>query len=645
MRRMKLKQWLLLALRTLAIAFLVLAFARPTVESAWASVFGARVEMATAVIVDNSQSMTVRDTQGELFDQAKELASAIVADSRPGDELFLISTSTGPLRPTAFRQPGSAQDALETLEIQPSSATLGSSLRTAFGLFDQALLPDRHVLILSDFQRTFLRDSVLIPAPAGTKITLMPLGERIHPNTAVREVAVTSRILEVGRPIVIEATLERFGPSLDEDVQVSVYVEGERVAQSATRLATGVPTTVELTVTPRRSGRLAASVQIESDAFPFDDVRHLVLHIPESRRVLLVQGEGQSTDFVSLALQLGAGDERFNIITVLESHLPEQQLDLFDVVALVGPSSLADGTRASVERYVAAGGGILVFPSMRSNESLSSLLQALGVGMFGPLRGSAGSEASVATVSDAAYEHPVFEGMLDSRGDRTRIESPEIRQFAPLNPLAGQAVISLSGGYSFLHEVRYEQGTVLVYSVAPDPEWSDFPMRGLFVPLMHRSVQLLAADAESDASIEMGSTSSLRITGVGPGLTLVDPQGEESIPEQRVVPGGVLLDLDELREPGIYDVTDGNRMVYRFAANTGIEESDLTPMSPADAVRFVEDLTGAEVHLLDASGGRGLAAASLAADGPVHTELWKFFLMLALLCLLVEMTVTVRWKR
>src|SRR5690554_5352452 len=80
MRRMKLKQWLLLALRTLAIAFLVLTFARPTVESAWASVFGARVEMATAVIIDNSQSMTVRDSQGELFDQAKELAASLVAD-------------------------------------------------------------------------------------------------------------------------------------------------------------------------------------------------------------------------------------------------------------------------------------------------------------------------------------------------------------------------------------------------------------------------------------------------------------------------------------------------------------------------------------------------------------------------------------
>lgn len=645
MRRMKLKQWLLLALRTLAIAFLVLTFARPTVESAWASVFGARVEMATAVIIDNSQSMTVRDSQGELFDQAKELAASLVADGRPGDELFLISAADGPLRPTAFGQPGSAQDALETLTIGPSSMSIGSSLQAAFGLFDQASLPDRRVLVISDFQQTFLRDSSFIPAPAGTKITLMPLGERVHPNTAVREVTISGRIPEVGQPLIVAATLEHFGPSSEEEIQVSLYVEGERVAQSAARITSDVPATVELTVTPRRSGRLAAYVQIESDAFPFDDVRHLVLNIPESRRVLLVQGEGQAADFLSLALQLGDEDERFIVTTVPESRLPEQQLELFDVVALVGPASLADGTRATIERYVASGGGVLVFPSTTSNESLSALLQNLGAGSFGPLRRSATASTSLAGVAGAAYDHPLFEGVLDFQGDTPRLESPEIRQFVPFNPMAGQSLISFSGGTPFLHEVRYEQGTILIYAVAPDLSWSDFPTRGLFVPLMHRSIQLLAAEVESEAAIELGNTTSVRIPGVGPGLMLVDPQGEESIPEQRAVPGGVLLDLDELAFPGVYDVMDGSRVVYRFAANGGIEESDLTLVSAADAVRFVENMTGAEVSVLDAAGGRGTAAASLAADGSIHTELWQLFLTLALVCLLIEMAVTVRWKK
>ena len=42
MRRMRLKQWLLLLLRTLAIVCLVLAFARPTKTSVWEDVFGER---------------------------------------------------------------------------------------------------------------------------------------------------------------------------------------------------------------------------------------------------------------------------------------------------------------------------------------------------------------------------------------------------------------------------------------------------------------------------------------------------------------------------------------------------------------------------------------------------------------------------
>ncbi|MEO1630684.1 MAG: BatA domain-containing protein, partial [Bacteroidota bacterium] len=61
MRRVRVKQWLLLALRTLAILCLVLAFARPAVEGAWAGLFGGRVPTSMAVVIDNSLSMTQRD--------------------------------------------------------------------------------------------------------------------------------------------------------------------------------------------------------------------------------------------------------------------------------------------------------------------------------------------------------------------------------------------------------------------------------------------------------------------------------------------------------------------------------------------------------------------------------------------------------
>ena len=61
MQRVKIKQWLLLALRTLALLFLILAFARPTLTGNLAGVLGGQGPAALGVVVDTSPSMALRE--------------------------------------------------------------------------------------------------------------------------------------------------------------------------------------------------------------------------------------------------------------------------------------------------------------------------------------------------------------------------------------------------------------------------------------------------------------------------------------------------------------------------------------------------------------------------------------------------------
>jgi hypothetical protein len=646
MRRMRLRQWLLLALRTLAIAFIVLAFARPTVESAWAGLLGARVETATALIVDDSRSMTVRDAQGDLLTQAVELASAVADSRRPGDELFLLTTTRGPLRERAFRQPAAALDALAEIEARPGAPLLGSTLEHAFDLVRTAGPRNVEVVLLSDLQARTFADTVLVPAPEGVRLTLLPLGDRRQANTAVTDARVVSQVLEVGRPALIEATLIHHGPGSAAGVQASLFLEGERVAQATVDLDPGIPVTVQFTATPRQRGWLAGEVRLEADAYPYDDVRYLAVHVPETRRVLVVQGEGQRADLLQLALSLGdeAGG-RFDVRVVNEGQLAGEVLEAYQVVILVGLATLATGERAALARYVADGGGVMLFPAAGPNEALSALLSDLGGGRYAPLQGRVGGDEVVARFGAVAHEHPLFEGMLSESDRRGRLESPDFFAVAPAAPAAGQTLIELSGGRPFLHEVRHGRGTALVFAAAPDPRWGDFPTRGLFVPLLHRSVYLLAADGTGGDALVLGEGGSVRLAATSEGLRITGPGSLEFVPEQRAVPGGVIVDIDPtLAEPGMYSVMDGDRLVRRIALNVDAHESDLTPLNPAEAARHLESLTGAPVQVLDASAGRGLAAAHRLAEGHAGVELWNVFLLLALLCLVVEQMVAMRWR-
>lgn len=646
MRRVRIKQWLLLALRTLAIACLVLAFARPTVQSGWATVFGGNVQTSTALILDNSLSMTVRDAQGELMTQAKELASAVVEVSDSGDEVFVVNTVRGSDRPAAFDNAGPALDAIAEVQAEPGAGTTGESLARAFALLDGAENPAREALVVSDLQASTFLDSARVPAPEGVRVTLLPVGDRVHANVAVTDARVLSRVVEAGQPVEVEATLVNYGSEPVEDYVASLYLDGERVAQAAADLEPDVPATVQLIATPQRRGWLRGEVRTEADEFEWDNTRYLTLHVPETRRVLLVEGAGQRSDLVELALGLGGEQTRFAVTTVPESALAAQDLDAFDVVVLVGPESLASGERAAVARFVQSGGGLMVFPSERAEAAdYDALFTALGGGRLGAAVGTLGGAAPVAQFGRVDLEHPLFEGVFED-GLQSRVESPTITFARPYVPGAGDenTLVDLTTGAPFLQEIRSGGGTALVFAVAPDPRWGDFPVRGLFVPLLYRAVYYLAADADVSEALVVRQPGSLRVSGAAEGLRLVG-DGTEFVPEQRSVPGGVLLEIDAgVTEPGIYDVMDGDRLVRRVAFNPDARESDLAVLAPEEARRRLEEATGAEVRLLDAAGERGRTAAEQIAEERTGVELWNVFLLLALLFLVAEMLVAMQWK-
>ncbi len=649
MRRVRLKQWLILLLRTLAIACLVLAFARPTKTSVWEGVFGERSPTATALVIDNSLSMTMRDVQGAYLDQAKSLAAAWVEGAQPGDELFLVPTAVQfDAGRMDFVSREAALDAIEELEVLAGAETASAAISRAASLLEGAANPKRDIILINDLQTATFVDSIRAVVPEDIQLTLMPLGERDHENTAVTGVEIASRIIELGRPVELSTTIERFGDSAD-GYGASVFVEGERVAQTAADLTERTPETIPFTFTPARRGWLRGEVRVEPDEAEWDDVRYFTLNVPQAQRVLVIRGTNARADHVMVALGVAGERGTLDVTQADESNLAALGVDNFDAVVLVGPQDLSSGENAQLERYVDDGGGLLVFPG-ETPASFNGLLGAIGGGRFdgvvGELDGS-----SLGGFGGSDLEHPLFEGIFDDASGRPRLESAEVSQAARYVPggLDESTLIRLAGGTPFLQEVRHGQGSVLVYSVAPDPRWSDFSMRGLFVPLMYRSVVYLASsDPSGTSSLLVGEAGVVRIENVvnSTPLRLVGQEGGEWTPAQRTVPGGVLLDVDEsISTPGVYDVMQGEILLSRVAINLDPRESDLATLDPTDAVEQLQEVTGRPVRLLNAAGGAGLAAAQRMQEDRRGFELSSIFLALTLAFLLAEMLVAMQWKR
>jgi hypothetical protein len=653
-QRVRIKEWLLLALRMLAIACLVLAFAQPTLTGDLGGVAGRTVRTAHALVVDNSLSMRVGSEEGgTALDQAKDRASGVLRTVGGDDEVVVWPTARrGEQEPSLSTNPGVAEDALSALEPRAGAASLARSVAAAAEAVAASDAPRRVVYVAGDFQRSTLGDSIATQVPDGVEVRLLPVGTRAAANVGVTDVSVVSRIAEVGEPVQIEATLVNHGDEPLPNYVASVYLDDERVAQTTTTLEPGLQRTVSFTVTPQRRGWLRGAVATESDDFPPDDRHHFTLHVPEERRVLVVRGTGQQTRYVDLALssEMTADRIAFQRTAIEESALASAELGQYDTVLLVGPRSLSSGAVDALTRYVERGGGVLLFPSEQATpQTYDGLLQALGAGRVQGFSGSLSGEGSVASFDRVDLEHPLFEGVFSrERRPDAEIEQPRIYYTANLRPSgrSGQTLIELTSGVPFLHETRMGSGALLWMAVAPTPRWSDLPVRGLFVPLLYRSVYYLSAGASvAGEQLVAGAPGELRISGLPPGtsLRLVGPEGTEVAPEQRSLFGATLLRVGRsLDQPGVYDVQAGETLVRRVAVNVDPAESDLR-VAPADsAAARLQSVLRAPVQPVEGSGAAEVAETLRTQQA--GTEIWNVFLLLALAFLVAEMVVARVWR-
>ena len=650
MRRLRVRQWLLLALRTLAILFLVLAFAQPTRPGAWDGVFEAGAARSLALVVDNSLSTGLRDAEGARLDGARALADGLVSATGRGDERTLVTTAPQPgLSPVAYRTPEPVQDALAELAPASGAASLSATLARAASLLEGAQHPRREIVAFSDLQASTLTDSAGARLPEDVAVTLVAVGAGGEVrNTAVTDVRVESQIIEPGRPVEVAATVERWGGEA-ETIAARLFLDGRPVAEGAADVAPGRPATVRFTATPPARGWLGGEVRIEPDGAEWDDARSFALRVPPPPRVLLASGGDARADLARLALEVAAERGALNVTEVDEAGLAGADLDAFDAVFLVAPRTVGAGVAQSLARFARGGGGVLLFAGEGvAAGGADALLGALGAGRFSGARGqtatASGAPEATARLGDADLGHPVFAGVFADASPR--LEEVAISRLAEYRASGGATLLGTTAGPPLLHETRTGDGALLVMSVPPDPAWSELPERGLFVPLVLRAASYLAAGSEiaDAAALSSREGGSVRVEGAEAGapLRLIGPGGVTLTPPQRTVPGAVVLSVGpEAAEPGLYRVLQGERELRVVAVNGDARESDPTPLGADAAAEVLERETGRPVRVLEAADG---LAALEREGGASGVPLWTWCLALALACLVAESLVASRWR-
>ena len=238
----------------------------------------------------------------------------------------------------------------------------------------------------------------------------------------------------------------------------------------------------------------------------------------------------------------------------------------------------------------------------------------------------------------------MFEETAPGKQRSPSIESPRVyREIRPEVGTNGRSIITLSDGSSFLTEYTTGEGHLLLFSVEANIGWSDFPVKGLFAPLLHRATVYLAGGNQNTSTGIVGEVikvvTRLKRQGTRDVYSFESPGGFEQriIPQTNVASGMSVFESAPTTESGVYELRSGKNPIHATAMNINPGESDLHRATDSDQARFWQKIGVNYSKVTRIQTPEKLETAVV--ESRLGIELWKYVIVAAILVALIEMAV------
>jgi len=388
-RRIRFEQWLLVALRCLALALIALLVARPFVQPGLVTtLLGGRGPVQRIVVLDDSASLAFQDGATPEFARLREAALRLLSwlgQESPGDAATLYLTS----RPDEPLLAGQRLSGVKLAELRErlqrwAPVNYPARPRAVFTKIADGLASSRgvsaDVYVLSDFQRTDwlagtgAGGSTFAPLsaldPQRVRVILIASGLSPRSNVALADVSQRRAHTIAGLPAVVQVAVANYSGHPLRNVNVRLEAEGA-VQPSATieQLEAGATQTVSAEVTFSEPGPRELTVDLGAvDGFVLDNVRRVAVPAREALHVLLVNGAPSADplrDEAYLARTALSPPGQFSSgvdLQVIEAgQLEAANLAAYDCVLLCNVPPPTEWVVAGLRNYVAQGGGLVMF--------------------------------------------------------------------------------------------------------------------------------------------------------------------------------------------------------------------------------------------------------------------------------------------
>lgn len=560
-RWLKLRDVLLLILRTLFLVFGVLALAGPV----WRGRFPlGKMKAHVVIILDDSYSTEAR------FGDLRLTALRVLDELSPGSRVALL-TPSGRVWDSLWEEPAVFRERIEELEASGSGRSLKASWDAALRLAEGSKASTRRLVIISDGQEHAVDFLKAKRIPEDIEVYCF-LDERSSPdNSSITDVELYPAVPLPQQEHRVRIGVRRAGKR--EEGRLSLFVDERMVEERRINLSEGRQE-IEFRL-PQGAGEVR--VVLDSDSITADDQRFLLAAGGRLLRVALVGDE--TSEFLELALRVGSGIDVQRVTPSAAAGLSALSCDL---LIWDGATSCPPQVRAAARQ------GLPVLVLLNGEvEDVEHAFDFLGTSS------SEGFEILAAS--------SLFADLKE--GDRRQIH---ITRYVRLRPAGGQVILSLSGGDPLMLADTSES----IYYLATrfTPRNTNLVYRALFPAMMQRIAGYVAGESFQSERL-IGDTLRVRVSG-GKALFVETPRLHYEITPRRA-DGAYVVQFTHTADGGFYRIGQET-----FVVNPDPKEASSVKINPSELEK-----RGIEVYPLGSSTPRKLwlyalilAAACLAVE-------------------------------
>ena len=479
--------------------------------------FGLGATKDVVLIVDGSSSMAIVNDGKTNFERAIEETKKYV-ELAPRNTAFAVIIG-GPvpqvLNPVPVADKRVVMNALDRLYLANGTMQIAANLTAAAVTLAAGRNAVKQIVIVGDgqtvgwplgdkdrwmtLQRVF---SSLKTQPIITWRTL-PLPTSIR-NLAIESVRPSRAVIGTDREVRLDVTLVNAGTEAVTPKGLSLTAEGKTYdAHDIHQLEPGESQTFSFNHHFRQSGGQLVTAKVDcGDDLPNDDRYNFAMPVSGVMKTLIVDGGSggrmnRSATYVSLALRPEfqqsnpSGETSKQYLIETETKSVSDVADQFSFsgcssVILAGVRKLSDSNKQALESFVAAGGGLLVLPSVAADAENLNSWKGLGQ-MFLP------AQIGRIRANKAPFDTSSFSDMLARFKTGTDLGTVIPEQVFDFGDWSSNAVsvAKLDDGTPFILQRSHGRGTVMLASTDFTPASGFVTKRG-FLPAMHELAYSLA---------------------------------------------------------------------------------------------------------------------------------------------------------